>query len=44
MDVRGYGEVSMSRLSKKVAIVTGASKGIAVGLQRPWELLARAWP
>jgi 3-oxoacyl-[acyl-carrier protein] reductase len=32
MDVRGYGEVSMSRLSKKVAIVTGASKGIGGGI------------
>ncbi len=38
MDVRGYAEldqeyeVNMSRLSNKVAIVTGASKGIGSGI------------
>ena len=38
MDVRGYGGVgsrtmvNMSRLSNKVAIVTGASKGIGGGI------------
>src|SRR3982074_3924757 len=31
MDVRGYGEGNMSRLSKAVAIVAGASKGIGGG-------------
>jgi NAD(P)-dependent dehydrogenase (short-subunit alcohol dehydrogenase family) len=35
--------VNTSRLSNKVAIVTGASKGIALELRRPWELRARAW-
>jgi len=29
--------VNMSRLSNKVAIVTGAPKASALGLQRPWQ-------
>jgi NAD(P)-dependent dehydrogenase (short-subunit alcohol dehydrogenase family) len=34
----------MSDLSNKVAIVTGASKGIGGGIATALELRARAWP